>query len=93
MIVVVEIAFSFKHELDEDYRRLTLPDDATVLDALRCLGQSYPVFRERVFDASGGVRRHVNALVNGRNVTLQSGFDTALSNGDRLSILPPVGGG
>jgi sulfur-carrier protein len=93
MIISVEIAFSFKRELDEAYRRLELPDGATVLDALCALGHKYPPFYERVFVEEGVIRKHVNTLVNGRNVQFQAGLDTVLRDGDRLSILPPVGGG
>jgi molybdopterin synthase sulfur carrier subunit len=93
MIVTVEIAFSFKHDLEDTYRRLTLPDGALLSDALHILSRRYPVFGERVFEAGGGLRKHINALVNGRNVQFRDGMETVLQDGDRLSILPPVGGG
>ena len=93
MNIAVEIAFSFKHELGDAYRSLHLPDNATVLDALRVLAERYSVFRERVLDDTGSIRRNINALVNGHNVQLREGFNTNLCEGDRLSVLPPVGGG
>ena len=94
MKIAVEIAFSFKHELDNGYRSLELPSYATVLDAFVALGSSYDVFRERVFASAGGeIRRNMNALINGGNVQLREGFDTKLVEGDRLTVLPPVGGG
>ena len=65
MNVGVEIAFSFKRELDDAYRCLELPEGASVLDAFRMLANCYPVFCERVFDEAGEIRRNINALING----------------------------
>jgi molybdopterin synthase sulfur carrier subunit len=93
MKVSVEIAFSFKHELDEDYRTLEIPDRATVRDAMAELGRRYPAIEGRLFDEDGRIRRNINALVNGGNVQFRQRFDTVLADGDRLTILPPVGGG
>ena len=93
MKIVVEIAFSFKHELGTSYRHLELPEQATVMDAFVVLAERYDVFRERVFDDAGAVRRNINALINGGNVQYREGFASPLREGDRLSVLPPVGGG
>ena len=93
MNVSVEIGFSFKRDLNESYRSLDLPGDATVLDAFEVLGSHFAVFRERVFDGAGNIRRNINALVNGGNVQFRAGFDTILVEGARLTVLPPVGGG
>ena len=93
MNIAVEIGFSFKRELDDAYRSLELPERATVLDSFRVLGDRYPVFRERVFNEAGEIRRNVNALINGGNVQFREGFKTVLHEGDRLSVLPPMGGG
>jgi len=93
MNINVEIGFSFKRELDEAYRSLELPEHATVLDSFRALADRYPVFCERVLDEAGEIRRNINALINGGNVQFREGFNTVLHDGDRLSVLPPVGGG
>jgi MoaD family protein len=93
MKISVEIAFSFKRQLAEDYRRLELADGATVREALGTLGERHPAVRERVFDQAGEIRRNINALVNGGNVQFRERFETVLRDGDRLTILPPVGGG
>jgi molybdopterin converting factor small subunit len=91
--IAVEIAFSFKRELDDGYRNLALPSEATVLDAFKLLADHYGVFHDRVFDAAGEIRRNINALINGENVQYREGFDTVLCEADRLSVLPPMGGG
>ncbi len=93
MRVEVEIGFSFKRELGSDYRRLELPEGSDVAHALRLLADRHPAAHSRLFDDQGRIRRHINALINGQNVILKRGFSTPLRDGDRLTILPPVGGG
>ena len=93
MIVRLEIAFSFKRDLPEGYQRLELPAGCDVLGALQHMVERYPVLRGRLFAEEGQVRRDINALVNGSNVRLREGLATILHDADRLTILPPVGGG
>lgn len=40
-----------------------------------------------------GLQRHVNVYVNGEDVRYTGGLDTALGEGDTVSILPAVAGG
>jgi len=93
MNISVEIAFSFKRDLDAGYRTLRLLDGATVLEAFRELARRYPEVEARLFEENGEPHRHINALVNGENVQFREKFETRLREGDRLTILPPVGGG
>jgi MoaD family protein len=93
MRIELEIAFSFKRELDESYRRLDLPAGSNVEAAMRKWARRHPKAETRLFDEQGAIRRHINALINGGNVKLRAGFQTVLQDGDRLSILPPAGGG
>ena len=41
----------------------------------------------------GGLARGVKVFLNGRDIDFLSGLDTRLSDGDEISIFPPVGGG
>jgi len=93
MRIELEVAFSFKRELDEGYRTLEVPEGTDVETAIGAWVDRHPLARARLFDERGAFRRHINALVNGGNVTLREGFRTVLRDGDRLTILPPVGGG
>jgi molybdopterin converting factor small subunit len=91
--VQVEIGFSFKRELPDDYRQLVLPDGAEVGDALRALADRFPTIASRLFTERGEIRRDVGVLINGGNATRRDGTHTLLSDSDRLTLLPPVGGG
>jgi molybdopterin converting factor small subunit len=93
MKVRVEISFSFKRDVDPQGVVLELPDGADVRAALRGLVRRYPAIEPRLFGPRGEVHRHINALVNGRNVAFKKGFGTILRDGDGLTLLPPIGGG
>jgi len=93
MTITVEIAFSFKHEIGASTLDLDLPARADVLSALAELVRRYPKLQGRLFEKSGTIQRHINALINGENVSFKKGFATPLYQGDRLTLLPPVGGG
>jgi MoaD family protein len=93
MKITLEISFSFKHELDTPKLTITLPEGADVLAALHMLVHRNPQVTSRLFTERGEVHRHINALINGGNVSFKQGFHTILHDGDHLTILPPVGGG
>jgi sulfur-carrier protein len=92
MRVRIEVSFSFKHDLPRDLI-VDVPEGASVFVALETLANRFPQVRERLFTPDGRVRRHINALVNGKNVVSQGGYETILHDADRLTLLPPVGGG
>jgi len=50
-------------------------------------------FKRRVLNDDGTPRSLINIYINGKNAKFSSGLDTALSNGDDVSILPAVAGG
>ena len=93
MTITVEIGFSFKLEVNPSDLSLDLPEGTDVQAALNELARRFPHIKGRLFTNSGEVHRHINALINGENVSFKKGFATVLRDGDRLTVLPPVGGG
>jgi len=73
MRISVELGFSFKKDLDADYRQLLLPEGSDVEAAVQAFASRHPAARQRLLDDAGRVRRHVAALVNGGNVTWRTG--------------------
>jgi molybdopterin synthase sulfur carrier subunit len=66
---------------------------ATVSDALKALDAQHAGFSERLFDDKGELRRFVNVFVADEDIRFLQGVDTAVADGDTVSIVPAVAGG
>jgi len=66
---------------------------ATVRAALEQIEHSHPALYRNICDESGAVRRHVGLFVNTSHMRDCNGLDTALVNGDVVTIMPAVSGG
>ncbi len=66
---------------------------ATLSAVVEELEGSFPGMRERLCDQDGSLRRFVNVYVNGEDVRFLQGLETALGDGDEVSIVPAVAGG
>lgn len=65
----------------------------TVGDLLeKIIGKYGNEFRNAIYD-SGGFRKGVIILKNGKNIIYLNNLDTELDEGDTVSIFPPVAGG
>ena len=64
----------------------------TLRSLIADLESSYPGIQERIVDDSG-LRRFVNVYLNDEDVRFLDGIDTALSDGDVVTVLPAVAGG
>jgi MoaD family protein len=67
-------------------------DGGTVGEALDAVFEQHDELRERITE-DGGLRRFVNVYVSGEDIRFQDGLETALSDGDEVTILPAVAGG
>jgi molybdopterin synthase sulfur carrier subunit len=65
----------------------------TVAAVLENLESVHPGFKDRLLDADGSLRRFVNLYVADDDVRFREGLDTAVSDGDTVSIIPAVAGG
>ena len=65
----------------------------TVAEALAALEAAHPGFTERLYDEQGGLRRFVNVFVAEEDIRFLSGVDTAVADGQTISIVPAVAGG
>ena len=66
---------------------------ATIGAVLVDLDKRHPGLRERICDADGSVRRFVNLYVNGDDIRFLSNLDSAVKDGDEVSIVPAIAGG
>lgn len=65
----------------------------TIMAMFDDLEQNHPGIKERIMDESGKVRRFVNVYVNGDDIRFLKNVDTALNDGDSISIVPAIAGG
>jgi len=65
----------------------------TISGLLNDLEQNFPGIKERILDDRGQVRRFVNVYVNGDDIRFLNNMDTAVKDGDHISIVPAIAGG
>ena len=65
----------------------------TIGEVIDELQTKFPGFKERLLDESGSVRRFVNVYVNEEDIRFLQNKDTALKDGDEISIIPAIAGG
>jgi molybdopterin synthase sulfur carrier subunit len=65
----------------------------TVRDAFAALDTAHPGIGERLLDESGGLRRFVNVFLADEDVRFLDGLDTAVADGQTISVVPAVAGG
>ena len=71
-----------------------LPISASSIQAaLRELQSTQPSLYVNLCDETGAVRRHLNVFVNSDHMRDRDGLDTALRDGDVVTILAAVSGG
>lgn len=65
----------------------------TVGDLVEALEGAYNGIKEKLVDEGGEIRRYVNIYVNDEDIRFLDGKDTALQDGDGVSIVPAIAGG
>ena len=65
----------------------------SLADVLGSLDGAHPGFSGRLFDETGGLRRFVNVFVADEDIRFLDGLDTAVADGQTVSIVPAVAGG
>ncbi|HEX9717378.1 MAG TPA: ubiquitin-like small modifier protein 1 [Actinomycetota bacterium] len=68
-------------------------DGATLRELLSDLESRYPGITKNVVSDEGGLHRFVNVYVNDEDVRYLGSLETAVKEGDTVSILPAVAGG
>jgi len=71
---------------------MSIEDAGTVGEVLDGLYERYDGLRERIAE-DGDLRRFVNVYVGGEDIRFLDGLETAVEDGDEVTILPAVAGG
>ncbi len=91
LVVTVHVT-SVLQKVVDDQKQLTV-EGGTVGELLTHIEEQYPGFREQISDESGELHRFVNIYVNDEDIRYLDGKETAVSDGDSVSILPALAGG
>jgi sulfur-carrier protein len=70
----------------------TTVEGSTVGEVLDGLYDRFDGLRDRIAE-DGDLRRFVNVYVGGEDIRFLDGLDTAVDDGDEVTILPAVAGG
>ena len=74
-------------------QRAVTAEGGTVAELIDDIERRYPGFRSQLVDDGGQLHRFVNVYLNDEDVRFLQGAETALSEGDEVSILPALAGG
>ncbi|SIR30108.1 molybdopterin synthase sulfur carrier subunit [Haladaptatus litoreus] len=80
---------NFREDVGQKELEREFSSGSNVGEVLESLSKEYGI---DVFE-DGELRPHVSIMKNGKDVVHLDGTETALAEGDRLSIFPPVAGG
>ncbi len=65
----------------------------TVQEVIENLEKIHSGIKERICDEEGNLRRFVNLYLNDEDIRFLQNLDTAVNDGDGLSIVPAIAGG
>lgn len=66
---------------------------STVRELMDVLEKNYPGIKERLCEPTGKIRRFVNVYLNEEDIRFLSQEETAVKDGDEISIVPAIAGG
>jgi sulfur-carrier protein len=66
---------------------------SSIANMIETLNNAHPGLTDRLCDESGELRRFVNIYVNEEDIRFLKGKETALNDGDEVSIVPAIAGG
>jgi molybdopterin synthase sulfur carrier subunit len=73
---------------------LSLPEGATVMDLIdRLIGLYGEPLKGYLYDEDGGLLDYLMFSVNKQDIRSLDGYNTVLRDGDRVLVMPPIGGG
>lgn len=72
---------------------VVVAEGGTISEVLTSLEKSYPGLAERICDEQGNIRRFVNIFLNDEDIRFLEDKNTAVRDGDEISIVPAIAGG
>jgi molybdopterin synthase sulfur carrier subunit len=66
---------------------------SNIKDLIDMLEKNYPGMKGRLCDETGNVRKFINIFVNEEDIRFKQNLQTAVKDGDDISIVPAIAGG
>jgi molybdopterin synthase sulfur carrier subunit len=66
---------------------------SNVKEILADLEKQFPGIQGRLYDDQGKLRRFINFYVNNEDIRFLQGEETAIKDGDEVSVVPAIAGG
>jgi MoaD family protein len=70
-----------------------LKEDSKIYDLLNNIALTFPELKELIYHGDELRKDYLVVSLNNEDITGLNGFDSSLSNGDTVSLMPPIGGG
>lgn len=74
-------------------QELVPAEGANIGEIISHLDKTYPGLAERICDEQGNIRRFVNIFLNDEDIRFLQNRETAVKEGDEISIVPAIAGG
>ncbi len=68
-------------------------EGATITEILNNLENQFAGIKERICEENGAPRRFINIYLNEEDIRFLEGENTAVKDGDEISIIPAIAGG
>ncbi|MBS1259016.1 MAG: Sulfur carrier protein CysO [Candidatus Scalindua arabica] len=65
----------------------------SIQEVIDNLETNYNGFKERLCDENGQIRRFINFYLNDEDIRFKDNQETAVNDGDQISIVPAIAGG
>jgi molybdopterin synthase sulfur carrier subunit len=72
---------------------LDLPEETSVLGAVRQLALQAEEGKKALFEESGELREYIVLMRNGKRIETDEAGEILLGDGDEIAVFPPVAGG
>ena len=76
-----------------DNKSEVMSEGSTIREILNNLESQFTGIKERICEENGAPRRFINIYLNEEDIRFLEGEETAVKDGDEISIIPAIAGG
>ena len=91
--MAVQVKFPTPLRKFTDGSEVVQVEASNIREVLDQLETNHPGIKSKLCDDSGNVRRFINVYANEEDIRFLDKMDTAVNDGDEVSIIPAIAGG